>query len=149
MEALRLCADCWACSRQQLNKNAPNICFMHHFHLSARRDLMGAGLSPVHVLYTHVLPLNTPWKHTLKMARVVIAFIIWHRWCEDVKSSDWWGESCSNIEKSDPVSNFMLLKHTLLTLTSFSVILLFAPLGFYSRSVPPPSSQSVTAPNRS
>lgn len=58
------------------------------------------------------------------------------------------GESCLNV-KSGPGSNFMLLEHVLLTLTSFSLILLVAPLGFYSRSVPPSFSQSVPAPNRS
>lgn len=180
MEALRFCADCWACSQQQFNKNAPNICFMHHFHLSARLDLMEAGFSPVHVLYTHILPrrlnmcqmlvfksfsyyrgvirwiiLHTLWKHTFKMGRMIIAFIIWYRWCEDLKYFLWslfilkLQVRSAWISKSDPGSNFMLLKHTLLTLTSFSVILLFAPLGFYSRFVPPCFSQSVPAPNRS
>lgn len=58
------------------------------------------------------------------------------------------GESCLNV-KSGPGSNFILLEHALLTLTSFSLILLVAPLGFCSRSVPPSFSQSVPAPNRS
>lgn len=46
------------------------------------------------------------------------------------------GESCLNV-KSGLGSNFMLLEHTPLTLTSFSLLLLVAPLGFCSRSVPP------------
>lgn len=51
--------------------------------------------------------------------------------------------------KSGPGSNFMLLERALLALTSFSLILLLAPLGFCSRSVPPSFSPSAPAPNRS
>lgn len=51
--------------------------------------------------------------------------------------------------KSGAGSNFTLLERALLTLTSLSLILLVAPLGFCSRSVPPSFSQSVPAPNRS